>query len=77
MIGYVTWIVRMAILQFRDERLKCVEHVEVGARVEISRHQRCCGVQNGEMADAVLFRAQCQLNGVRDVNDLALLCGLE
>jgi len=51
-IGDVRRVVGMTILRFGNHGFEDVEHVEIGAGIEIGRGQGCCGVQDQQIADS-------------------------
>ena len=76
MIGYMGRVVRMTISQFGDHRFKCIQHIEVGAGIEVGSGQSGGGMQNQQITNAGLVRmffAQPVFKGVGDVNDFTLL----
>ena len=77
MIGYMGRVVRMAIAEFRDHRFKCVQHVEVGAGIEISGGQCSRRVKNQDMAYPRTVLPELLLDQIRDVEDLSLLMRLD
>ena len=76
MIGYMSRVVRMAIAEFGDHRFKCIEHVEVGAGIEVGGGQSGSGMENQEIANAKLvcmFFAEPVFQSVGDIDHFALL----
>lgn len=61
MIANVRRIVRMPVTQLRHHGLEGIQHIEVGARVEIGCGQGCGRVKNKKVADANASRAFSQL----------------
>src|SRR5579863_10199485 len=73
-------IVRMAVAQFWNHGFEGVEHVEVGAGIEIGGGERGCGVEDQEIADSCclrVIRLEQSLHGFSDVKNLTFLAGFE
>ena len=76
MIRYMGGVVRMAIPEFGDHRFKCVQHVEVGAGIEIGCGKSGSGMKNKQIANARrvrIFFAKPVFQSVGDIDDFTLL----
>ena len=74
------WVVRMAVVEFRNHGFKGVEHVEVGAGIEISGGERGCGVEYQEIADSCCLRMiglEQSFHAFGDVEDFTFFASLE
>lgn len=79
-VRYVLRIVRMAVVELRNHSLKCIQHIGIGAGIEVGGGQGRGGVEYDEMTDSgpnSMVFAQQSLNAVCDVQDFPLAMGLD
>jgi hypothetical protein len=73
-IGDVGWVVGMAVAELGDHAFEGIEHVEIGAGIEVGCGQRGRGVEYEQIADSRCLRVvllEQGFDGVGDVQDFA------
>ena len=77
MIGNVLRIVRMAIAKLGNHGFEGIEHVEIGAGIEVGGGQRGRGVEDEQVADSAWpdSSASSDSHGTGNVEDFAFLAG--
>jgi len=77
-VGDMGWVVRMAVAELGNHGFEGVEHIEVGAGIEVGCSQRGRGVEYEQVADSRCLRVvllEQGFDGVGDVQDFASLAG--
>lgn len=78
-IGHMLGVMRMTVVQFGDDVLQRIQHIDVGSGIEVGGSQRRGRMQNNQMTNSrtlAIVLVQVGRNRFSDIEDLALAVGL-
>ncbi len=77
MVRGVGRVVRVAPGDFGQQPVKCIEQVEIGARIEVGRRNGCGSVQYAYRNEAAGTSRKLGLDMVGNIDDLAFIASLD